>query len=186
MADVNGQIKANYYITLALTSHSRIPVSLADIKLAYRKALLSHHPDKLRSTKLAAGQASLSNQTAPYSIDEITTAFKILSDPVTRREHDQSLSSQVGANTFLHSSQDEDIDITTFRSGLEVVDLDDLQYDDNKSIWYKSCRCGDTQGFIVSESELDSEAESGEIITGCRGCSLWVKVHFEVLDDTER
>jgi hypothetical protein len=44
--------------------------------------------------------------------------------------------------------------------------------------WYRGCRCGDERGFMVTEMDLEKEAEHGEVVIGCRGCSLWMKILF--------
>ena len=159
------------------------------LKLAYHKALLRYHPDKAG----VPGQESHHpphNHTQPqptrtrqggkkYTIDEITTAYKTLRDPSQRSEYDLSLRlapSQRNENPGGSKTPD------VFHTGLEVLDLEDLSAEDGPDgmVWYRSCRCGDERGFLVTEDELEREVESGEIVLGCRGCSLWVKVLFGV------
>jgi len=70
-----------------------------------------------------------------------------------------------------------------FRTGIETVDLDDLKVDEAQGIWYRSCRCGDERGFLIKEADLEEAAEDGEISVGCKGCSLWLKVLFGVMED---
>lgn len=70
-----------------------------------------------------------------------------------------------------------------FRTGIETVDLDDLEVDEARGEWYRSCRCGDDQGFLVAESDLEEAVEEGELSVGCRGCSLWLKVLFGVMEE---
>lgn len=36
---------------------------------------------------------------------------------------------------------------------------------------------------MVTEEELEKESAHGEIVIGCRGCSLWMKVLFAVQED---
>jgi diphthamide biosynthesis protein 4 len=150
--------------------------SVLDIKLAYRRALLRHHPDKSNASK------GIGNHR--HTIDEITQAYKTLSDPVTRAEYDRRLNLEPYATatplTLLKGSGD------AFRSGLETVDLDDLEFDENHAVWYRSCRCGDDRGFAVSEDQLAGEARFGEVIAGCRGCSLWLRIQFEALEEAFR
>ncbi|KAI9783997.1 MAG: hypothetical protein M1839_002942 [Geoglossum umbratile] len=143
--------------------------SLQDIKLAYRRALLLHHPDKANSLNRGGN--------CRHTIDEITQAYKTLSDPITRAEYDRHLSLELSAvaNPLTRLKGPGD----SFRSGLETVDLDDLEFDEDHAIWYRSCRCGDDRGFTVSEDQLAEEANNGEIIVGCRGCSLWLRIQFE-------
>lgn len=156
------------------------------IKLAYHKALLKHHPDKASAV---AQESVLSRATyngsgadgneSRYTIDEITTAYKTLSDTALRAEYDRALRLD-----RVKLAEREKTDV--FHTGLEVVDLEDLACDDSDAesfCWYRGCRCGDDRGFLVTEDELEREAEHGEIIVGCRGCSLWLKVLFAVEDD---
>lgn len=77
------------------------------------------------------------------------------------------------------------------RMGMEVVDLDDLAYDEHEGVWYRGCRCGLLRGFEMEQKDLEGEIEeqgggaSGELLVGCWGCSLWVAVRFGVLGDEE-
>jgi diphthamide biosynthesis protein 4 len=79
----------------------------------------------------------------------------------------------------LQTSRPKDDD-KVFRTGLDTVDLDDLIFDEGKELWTRGCRCGDDAGFVVTEAELELNAEDGELIIGCRGCSLWLRVLFGV------
>ena len=140
-------------------------ISQDQIKAAYRQALLKSHPDKsqhLLSTK------------SRHTVDEITVAYKTLSTPISRAEYDRTL-----------RLQDSKILESTIKplTGLDVADLDDLEYNEEQRIWYRSCRCGNKRGYLISEADLEREAEHGEIIAGCGGCSLWLKVLFQVTDE---
>ncbi|KAJ5171743.1 hypothetical protein N7492_004336 [Penicillium capsulatum] len=160
------------------------------IKLAYHKALLRHHPDKAAAAAQEAGLVATPNGTfagskdqRTYSIDEITTAYKTLSDPGRRADYDRTLL----LDRVKAAEREKTGDV--FHTGLEVVDLEDLSCDegsggDQDSVsWYRGCRCGDEKGFLLTEDDLDREAEHGEIVIGCRGCSLWLKILFAVEDD---
>lgn len=153
-------------------------LSKQTIKLAYHKALLRHHPDK--ASAIQAGLRAPSNETGDsrFTIDEITTAYKTLSDPILRAEYDRVLRLDRAK-----VAEREKTDV--FHTGLEVVDLEDLECDESAEelVWFRGCRCGDDRGFAVTEEELEREVEHGEIIVGCRGCSLWLKVLFAVEDD---
>lgn len=161
----------NHYHTLSLSPPSETgrDVTARDIKLAYRRSLLHHHPDKFKSTVPKATNSNLSDPT----IDAITLAYKVLSDATARSEYDRLLRLQTST---------DDPTMEKPRPGLETADLDDLDYDELQHLWYRSCRCGNEKGFLLTEQELEREAEHGEVITGCRGCSLWLKVVFEVAD----
>lgn len=159
----------NHYKVLALP-HSfatNKDISHYDIKLAYRRALLRNHPDKSEGTQTAMIGIPT------YTIDEITLAFKILSDPVTRSQHDRSLK----------SSTEEYQTVERSHPGLDTTDLDDLLSNEEQGMWYRSCRCGNEQGFMVTEEELERNAEYGEVVIGCRGCSLWLRVTFAMSED---
>lgn len=80
-------------------------LSKQQLKIAYHKALLKHHPDKAISvaatparththdTKTAYRSSPDRNaDTSPtFTIDEITAAYKTLSDPALRAEYDRVL-----------------------------------------------------------------------------------------------
>ncbi|EZF29885.1 diphthamide biosynthesis protein [Trichophyton mentagrophytes] len=187
------------------------PVSLRkqDIKAAYHRALLQYHPDKSgpsipsSSPGEAIGkQSSLSGTLnthksgEPRTVDQITTAYKVLSSPTAKAEYDQFLLlsgiPRTGSNIGGNGNDD-----VVFRTGLEVLDLDDMatetvSYQSDGSgeqetieTWYRGCRCGDEKGFMVTEEDLEKEVEKGEVIIGCRGCSLWAKVVFAVHEDID-
>lgn len=67
---------------------------------------------------------------------------------------------------------------------LEVLDLDDMQFDEEKNVWRRECRCGSGEGFEVGEAELleglGERDARGEVLLGCAGCSHHVKVVFGV------
>jgi diphthamide biosynthesis protein 4 len=155
----------NYYAVLGLpTSPNNASFTEKDIKQAYRQALLANHPDK--SEQKHATQPK-------YTVDEITIAYKILSNAGCRSEHDRILRLQA------FSLQQSDAKNLT---GLETVDLDDMEYDEATSVWYRSCRCGNERGYQITEEELGKELDHGAIISGCGGCSLWLTVVFQVAE----
>lgn len=184
-------ITTDYYQILNLPfTGSTTESSKQQIKLAYHKALLKHHPDKAGAVAQEAGllrtatNASSGNKDQRlYTIDEITTAYKTLSDSVLRAEYDRALR----LDRVKAAEREKTGDV--FHTGLEIVDLEDLacnegdDREDDSVSWYRGCRCGDEQGFSVTEDDLEREAEHGEIVIGCRGCSLWLKILFAVEDD---
>jgi curved DNA-binding protein CbpA len=175
----------NHYNTLNLPSPNQAskPTSSSDIKQAYRLALLKHHPDK-SPPQLPSKNAQRDVQTLssppPPSIDTIKTAFRVLSDPTLRAQHDQHLLLQRDP-----ASTPAAAGAARFHTGEEVVDLDDLRRDEQKGCWYRACRCGEQRGFVVSEEQLEAEEARGgrEVVVGCCGCSLWLRVGFGVVDD---
>ena len=161
---------SNYYDILGLSARrSDHTLSADEIKAAYRKALLLNHPDKrsqIGSDPLIASHGSI-------TVDEIAIAYKTLSEPALRAEYDRWLQTYPATASSEGSSKHPYV-------GLETVDLDDLTFDPQSELWSRGCRCGDLSGFVVSEGQLEREAEDGEIIIGCKGCSLWLRVLFGV------
>ncbi|KAI9695766.1 MAG: Diphthamide biosynthesis protein 4 [Bogoriella megaspora] len=162
-----------HYTILNLSPTLHTSHTLSTIKSAYRRALLLHHPDKSPS------QNSPRHPTSTPTIDAISLAYRILSNPSTRSEYDRSLT-LLNKPSFTLEQHAE-----AFRSGLETVDLDDLSYDEGEGVWTRGCRCGQGRGFVVREEELEREAQSGEVVVGCGGCSLWMRVVFEEDGDGE-
>ncbi|KAJ5671614.1 hypothetical protein N7507_000741 [Penicillium longicatenatum] len=176
----------DYYRVLEIpfSSNSTTPLSNLQIKLAYHKALLKHHPDKAGAVAQHSSTASSASATSKfpsskgdqrsYTIDEITSAYKTLSDPQLRAEYDRSLR--------LNRSKSAEDSTEVFHTGLETVDLDDMDYDEEEGSWYRGCRCGDERGFSVTEAHLESSMDHGEVVIGCVGCSLYMKILFAAED----
>lgn len=145
------------------------------LRRAYHRALLRHHPDKAVSEEAKeSGHASQKPRgTALYTVDQITTAYTTLNDPRLRREYEAALRQSATADA---PEQEE-----AFRTGVEVVDLDDLAFDENSEKWYMGCRCGNERGFEFGEDVLDERER--EMFVGCQDCSLWIKVQYEVATD---
>ncbi len=167
------------------------------IKRAYRRALLSHHPDKTNSNKSHTTTTStnhISSQTvAPkFTIDQISTAYAILSNPTQRASYDLTL---LSFSSLSHSLSPSSRLQSQFQTGIETVDLDDLAYEEltegdqeGFAQWYRSCRCGNPRGYRVSEDDLEEAADLGELMVGCVDCSLWLRVQFAAVsgdDDVE-
>lgn len=175
------------------------------IKRAYHRALLRHHPDKKQHTDkqtnlhLPNGSETLAPTTIPssrptsssnstlatepipasISVDRISEAYRILSDPASRAVYDKEL--KLRRKGTHQAGQRED-----FQTGIETLDLDDFNQDENETEadagWYRSCRCGNDRGFSFTESDLELESDTGELVVGCQDCSLWIRVHFSVVD----
>lgn len=108
----------------------------------------------------------------------------MLSDPKERRAYDRGLKAQrllyggiLGNGANGNGGGDK-----KFKTGVDVVDLDDLEYDEAEGIWYRGCRCGDERGFEVREHDLEEGGGEGEVVVGCRGCSLWLRLLFGVVE----
>ncbi|KAF1987801.1 hypothetical protein K402DRAFT_420146 [Aulographum hederae CBS 113979] len=171
----------NAYALLSLPSPSPArPALTADqIKQAYRRALLTHHPDKSPSPSVS-NTAKLPAKTP--TIDEISHAYHTLSTPSLRQQHDRQLLLSL-------SDSDPNLALQQHKSpnAPETLDLDDLAFDGSSSTWYRACRCGMDRAYSVDEEQLEAAAEAGEreVLLECGGCSLWVRVGFGVAEDGE-
>ncbi|KIY51580.1 hypothetical protein FISHEDRAFT_36701, partial [Fistulina hepatica ATCC 64428] len=137
--------------------------SPAEIKAAYHRALLSHHPDKVRAS------APVSDFFAPgvaLEISLIKDAHATLSSPQTRSKYDQTLDVAGGVD---HSSGPRPA---------QIVSLEDFQeVSDQQPAWRHPCRCG---GFyLINEDNLDH----GQHLIGCNLCSEFIWVGYEVVED---
>ncbi len=203
----------NYYDVLGLaapsTGFSKQTLSNAELRRAYKLALLAAHPDKksisssssskavneknINGGKLRTGAGGREG----YTIDQVKTAYMILSNEKSKKEYDtwllrhsqqlpgSALSGPVGVG-----ERDE---VRDFVLGLEVLDLADFDVaegvvngeqvvEEAKTEWIRSCRCGADKGFRIREEELEDAEGNGEkeVLVGCEGCSLWVRVGFDV------
>ncbi|KAK0632842.1 hypothetical protein B0T14DRAFT_533170 [Immersiella caudata] len=162
-----------YYEILNLSSltTSQQPNPSQFIKRAYRRALLSHHPDKKSTNATPSATAS-----PTFTIDQISAAYAILSNTTSRASYDKLLLTTSSSTTPLPSQ---------FQTGIETIDLDDLEYDTSKEEWYRPCRCGNARGYRFGEADLEDSADLGELMVGCVDCSLWLRVQFAVMADEE-
>ncbi|KIW03200.1 uncharacterized protein PV09_05426 [Verruconis gallopava] len=160
----------DHYRTLDLPTprESRACLTAEDIKQAYRLALLKHHPDKQGPAQATKDKPS---------IDTIKAAYGVLSDAKLRTDYDRELL----------LSNDPSAKEKSFHTGEEVVDLDDLEFDEKLGSWYRGCRCGEDRGYVVTEQHLENEEQRGgrEVVVGCKGCSLWIIVGFSSVEEDE-
>ncbi|KAH8731438.1 diphthamide biosynthesis protein 4 [Phaeosphaeriaceae sp. PMI808] len=191
----------DYYDILGLrapTPGSSYEIPSAEVRRAYKLALLATHPDK--------------NTTSPsgHSVDQVKEAYTILSDSQCRAEYNNFLL----RNPHMVSSSSQKLQqqppalLHDFVLGLELLDLSDFDVLDpgfafsnppegealgqeseaegdqqqQQMEWSRACRCGAGKGFKILEEELEDAEERGEkeVLVGCEGCSLWVRVGFEV------
>lgn len=174
----------NYYEILGLAAPS--PGSLprwytaAELRRAYRNALLAAHPDKNRG--------STATSTAIASVDDVKEAHRVLSTAASRNEYDNwllrnphVLASHAAGGGKTGGAQTLSAD---FVLGLELLDLSDFEESEagHAGEWTRACRCGDESGFRILEDDLVDAEQRGEkeVLVGCGGCSLWVRVGFEV------
>jgi diphthamide biosynthesis protein 4 len=130
--------------------------SQEEVKRAYHRALLRHHPDKKRVEGSGLTPAAIP------AIDTLREAFQILSSPSSRQIYDQTLSSSQTPKTAPRPAN--------------VVSLDDFKEVRRRdsSTWTYTCRCGGT--FVISEQLLDDDIH----LIGCDCCSEVVWVGYEV------
>jgi len=157
------------------------------VKKAYHKALLKWHPDKalIGGAPSAAirdkpkSTSPLPTDTPGYTLDEIITAYTTLSTERGRREYEREYRLQL-----VGSTREEVKSLWNVYVPMDVVDLDDFEYEERLGKFYKGCRCGENEGYVLWESELE-ELQTGVVVVGCVGCSLWLKVEFEVVAEWE-
>ncbi|KAJ9139184.1 hypothetical protein NKR23_g8037 [Pleurostoma richardsiae] len=146
------------------------------IKTAYHRALLRNHPDK--AFRMRPGDPPVTSTGAHstvFSVDQISAAYAALSDPARRAEYDRALRLARGLEGRARQQR--------FQTGIESADLDDLAFDEARRRWYRPCRCGNERGFAFGEPDLEEAGDLGELIVGCQDCSLWLRVHFAVVDE---
>ena len=173
---------SHLYQVLGLPYHPWPNLTPEKLKTAYHAALLRNHPDKSHGVALvASGTSQRSNaRKAPiFSVDEIIVAYQTLLKSIGRAVHDSDIESTNFRSTQFHPRK------SSVHAGVETYDLDDLTFVASTNEWHKRCRCGDNQGYVLEEAELDGEDETGEIYVGCKGCSLFIKVLFEVVEEEE-
>lgn len=182
----------NHYhiLNLAAPSPTARPKS-AELRHAYRTALLRAHPDK-KGTGTNAGEGEGRGEGAvAYTVDDVREAYRVLDDEQRRSEYDtwlarnphmlQSAGRGAAAAEEGRSGQTLSAD---FILGLDVLDLSDFAEREggDEGEWTRACRCGDQAGFRIAEADLVGAERRGdsEVLVGCGGCSLWVRVGFEV------
>ncbi|KJZ73601.1 hypothetical protein HIM_06934 [Hirsutella minnesotensis 3608] len=169
-----------HYQVLALTpamlddAATKDPAAL--VKRAYHRALLRNHPDKV-----SPGGAPPTGPQHPlslsFTVDQISSAFAVLSSPSRRAAYDVEIRLSRSARPGPGSLD--------FQTGVENVDLDDLVFDRDQDRWCRSCRCGNDRGYSFDENDLLDAGEEGLLMVGCQDCSLWLRVHYAVVEDEE-
>ncbi|KAK1782060.1 diphthamide biosynthesis protein 4 [Copromyces sp. CBS 386.78] len=186
------------YEILSLSPHSDLTPAL--IKQAYRRALLTHHPDKSTQHhhQPSQKQSSTTNtQSKPlYTIDQISLAYTTLSSPSLRTQYDASLRTHQRSSNLTtsrshtgHSGAAAAAVEQDFQTGIDTIDLDDMVFvessPDRKDTWYRSCRCGNERGFALTEEDLEENADLGEVLVQCADCTIWLRVCYVVAEDND-
>ncbi|KAM0873026.1 hypothetical protein ACQ4PT_038345 [Festuca glaucescens] len=138
-----------------------------EIRVAYKSAALSTHPDKAQITLKSFDSSS--EQHGFFGVQE---AWEILRHPKSRAEYDKQL-----------RSSRQSIEIIA--SDIEIDDMTVESYVDGVELLY-ACRCGDyfsitscelsEMGILVSEDgEVELQAPDSvltSVVLGCGSCSL--------------
>ena len=166
----------SHFTVLALPepTASSSSVSPKEVKVAYKRALLLHHPDKSSRTM----PRPKSTKFIP-TVDQITLASRTLVTPNSQHAYVQHLIATRHQPQFQHSILSD----PSNQEGVEHVDLDNMQYDAEAQTYHRSCRCGRKKSYVVSEVQLEERAENREVMVGCEGCSLWICVEFGLVEE---
>jgi diphthamide biosynthesis protein 4 len=189
---------------------STSPLSTADLRRAYKIALLAAHPDKKTQQKEGT-----------YTVDDVKEAYTVLVDGKKKADYDNWLLHNRDSIQRAAGGMGAQAPSTDFILGLELLDLSDFDVldpdfsfhtpsaaeiveaakrgekvggfggnhggnhgegEDEQMEWTRACRCGDEKGYRILEEELEDAERRGEkeVLVGCEGCSLWVRVGFEV------
>lgn len=148
---LDASTEPDYYALLSLSTSA----SHAEIKAAYHRALLLHHPDK---------QAAPDRRDGAVDIDLLKRAFATLSTPELRTQYD--------ASRVLRSSGPRPAQVIS----LEEFDEHDAETD-GEVCWSYDCRCGGT--YRITEQDMEKDQH----LVGCHSCSEVVWVGYEMVED---
>jgi diphthamide biosynthesis protein 4 len=162
--------KPTHYQILQLSPKDE-SINLLKLKLAYRRALLLHHPDKSHRSSPKNSRSLSPTSVHAYSVDRIIEAYNTLSNATSKANYDSLLARDTSRSSTTLESKNH--------AGVETFDLEELVYSEARSTWSRKCRCGDDTGYLLTELDLNNESERGEIYVGCKGCSLSIRVLFD-------
>ena len=140
--------------------------SHAEIKAAYRRVLLSKHPDK------SPLSPKYPDHSGSFDIARIQDAYRILSDGTARAAYDASISGTL--------SKSETYKIPGPRPA-QLVSLEEFTLmecdDEGMARWTHTCRCGGL--YSISEQEMLDNRH----LIACEQCSEIVYVGYDVLEE---
>lgn len=171
--------------------------SSAEIKAAYLKLSLRVHPDKRKrhsvaadSPRAGAGGASEEEDDSLLlpSFESVLQAYKVLSDPALRAEHDAELAraaqqrrQAVGRSVEFTAVQRSELRVMEEEEqrekGLLEQHSDEEEEEEEEealSVHAFDCRCGDV--IVVYLDDHDDSDEGDDSIVSCETCSLSIKV----------
>jgi len=147
-------------------------LSAADIKAAYHRALLKHHPDKSNSHSnlIHHHQTDQEEQDKPPTIDvdQLKEAYITLSSPRLRAEYDLEAATS--------SERPNDGSGGRGPRPAQIISLGEFA-ERSEGLWYHACRCGGE--YVISEQDMEKECH----LVGCNSCSEVIWVGYEVADE---
>jgi len=132
-----------------------------EIKRAYHRALLRHHPDKKRTDDSVLSPVP--------TVDALREAFRILSNPSSRQSYDQRPKSTTHSVNQMPVMGSRPANVVSLDDCQEVVQGASLT-------WTYSCRCGGL--FAISEQLLEEDVH----LVGCDSCSEALWIGYEIQD----
>ncbi|KAK7470225.1 hypothetical protein VKT23_001659 [Stygiomarasmius scandens] len=192
----------DFYQILSISPAS----SFSQIKSAYHRALLQHHPDKSHQYHGVDGRTQTygngigamidaepernvanGNNSPILSISTIKQAYLVLSDPALRAEHDATRArNQPFRPLENHATGPRPaqlIDLSDFTEVPVARPCSNGSFSDDRNKdgfeYTHPCRCGGM--YKITEAQM----ERGEHLVGCESCSEVVWVSFEVAEDDE-
>lgn len=145
-----------YYLMLGVDSSA----TASDIRSAYRRAALAHHPDKVPTTATDEEKAFHERQ-----FREIVDAVSVLLDPVLRAQHDTVCVTHV-VNTVGRVSDEVDLAEFSRVSESEAESLDAVE------MYELECRCGGSYCVVLRRAQEHAPNVHAE----CDSCSLVIRV----------
>lgn len=160
------QIK-NYYAILSVTRNA----TAAEIKAAYHRALLLHHPDKRFIATPDEKNIHFTSLENGVDIGTLKAAFNTLTSPELRAEYDAIRTNDPSGPRPAQVVSLEEF----YQLELEHGSAEDSRGDH----WAYDCRCGGN--YVITEKMMEEEHH----LVGCNSCSEAVWVGYELADDEE-
>ncbi|KAK9458638.1 uncharacterized protein V1516DRAFT_682219 [Lipomyces oligophaga] len=201
----------SYYEILHLPPPPHTTPTISEIRKAYHSALLEHHPDKSILT---------ANDSSTPTVDEIVEAYNILSTSSLKVLYDQQLESVQQSKKIEEArfkrliAQADSIDLDDFQTATSCVQHSKDIFAESSSItlstgyareschgypedtcnlqqiWFRNCRCGKDDAYLVTESMLEhaflesdnAQSDDRQILVQCSRCSTWIRVLFSLAE----
>lgn len=171
--------------------------STKDVKSAYHRLLLTHHPDKKVQRE---DTTILPNR---HSIQLIQDAYRTLSDTQQRKDYDAAIHTHfIKLGLTASSASTVNID------GMDRIDLSEFEVTESQpekggvgtagdseleEVFVHACpRCHFEDGFVLSETDLEQGTHEQEqnrlnstdvdyqLLLQCASCSLWLCVTYSI------